>query len=648
MKKFSALNFSLFIFACCFLFAAFQGQQELPVQKIQRRYMADLETCRTSIENLNRQLRKMDGEKDLTVSRRLFREARLAFKTAEPLAAYYDPEFIRNYINGAPLPSLEFNSPSLSILDPSGFQPLEEVLFAEDALEQKEHILQLSGELWERFKEFNQYQRAIPVQDRHIFEAVRFELIRIFTLGVSGFDSPVILYSLPESEKALKASSWLMAQYLPSLKEKDKALAEEMEKTFSAGVQYLRKNTDFDKFNRVEFLTYYLNPLFRQVLRAQLALGVETIYEITPAYKKQSFNYLSENIFDEDFLNPFYYTRMSSSTYSAELVDLGKVLFFDPVLSSNNQRSCASCHNPELAFSDGQAKSLAMDFNGTLDRNSPGLINAVYSGRFFYDLRTEELEDQVDHVVTGNKEFHTSYSSIVEKLAKSPDYVQLFKENFADRGANALSPQTVSTALAAYLVSLRSFNSPFDKYVRGEGSLPAEAIKGANLFMGKAGCATCHFAPVFSGLVPPLYQENESEVLGVPATKDTENPVLDHDPGRAKGILKEQAHIYNHSFKTTTVRNVALTAPYMHNGVYSTLEEVVDFYNKGGGIGLGLDVPNQTLPPDPLELTAPERQAIVKFMESLSDTTGLTSPPARLPAFPDEKGLNARVVGGVY
>ena len=140
--------------------------------------------------------------------------------------------------------------------------------------------------------------------------------------------------------------------------------------------------------------------------------------------------------------------------------------------------------------------------------------------------------------------------------------------------------------------------------------------------MGKAACATCHFVPTFAGLVPPLYNENESEILGVLANPLESSPKLDEDKGRLDNqIYNEYAWIYERSVKTTTVRNAALTAPYFHNGAYPTLDQVIDFYNKGGGGGLGLNVTNQTLPPDPLNLTEPEVKALIAFMTSLNDVS---------------------------
>jgi cytochrome c peroxidase len=142
--------------------------------------------------------------------------------------------------------------------------------------------------------------------------------------------------------------------------------------------------------------------------------------------------------------------------------------------------------------------------------------------------------------------------------------------------------------------------------------------------MGKAACGTCHFAPLFGGTLPPAYLESEPEVIGVPATRNVKPAVVDGDLGV---YLVTRAPLHRHAFKTPTVRNVALTAPYMHNGVFRTLEEVVDFYDAGGGNGLGMRLPNQTLSPEPLHLTRREKSDLVAFMNALTDTTHTAATP---------------------
>ena len=168
-------------------------------------------------------------------------------------------------------------------------------------------------------------------------------------------------------------------------------------------------------------------------------------------------------------------------------------------------------------------------------------------------------------------------------------------------------------AIGSYIRSLVFLNSRFDEYMRGSNSaMNRDEINGFNLFMGKAKCATCHFMPMFSGVFPPRFIKMEMEVIGVPG-KRGENKI-DPDEGRY-GIVKVESQ--RHAFKIPTVRNASLTAPYMHNGVFSTLDQVVDFYNKGGGAGLGIHLANQTLPTDTLGLTVKETNEIIAFIKTL-------------------------------
>lgn len=591
----------------------------------------------------------INEEKSVEALKSQFLKTRDAFKKIEYLATYYDPEFVTLYLNGAPLPRITKDD-NRSVVQPQGLQILEEKIFAEDLNGEKEEIIELCNQLATHAKGFLDIQRVPPLYDRFVFEAARFELVRILSLGITGFDTPVTLRSIDEAYISLGAVKDDILRYDELIAGVEPDLAARLKSNFEGALDYLYKNQDFDGFDRLHFLKAYLNPLFKDLFLAHKALGIETIEETAPAGQKFSFNYNAQNIFSNDLLNPFFYTEQIAGQYNEKVVELGKLLFFDPILSDKVERSCASCHQPEKAFTDGQKKSLARGFDGTVDRNSPTLINAVYSDRYFYDLRAEKLEKQIHHVLFDDREFNTNFFEVFNRLNQSEEYKLMFKENFPNFGANPINRYSLATALSSYVISLRGWNSPFDQYIRGERKeLSASVKRGFNLFMGKAGCGTCHFAPTFNGLVPPLYQENESEILGVPDSNDPKDMKLDSDPGRYKGLMQEQFDIYLRSFKTVTVRNVEKTAPYMHNGVYAKLEEIMDFYNKGGGEGMGLSVPHQTLPPDPLELKDQEISDVIVFMKALTNVDVHTyTRPASLPSFPKGSEFNKRVVGGAY
>ncbi|MEL7530162.1 MAG: cytochrome c peroxidase, partial [Bacteroidota bacterium] len=346
--------------------------------------------------------------------------------------------------------------------------------------------------------------------------------------------------------------------------------------------------------------------------------------------------------FGPDFLNSFYFTYQSRPLETEAQKQLGKFLFYEPAMSADAKMSCASCHQPNRAFTDGLARSLDNSGEAFVARNAPTLLNSVYAQRHFYDLRADKLENQLRDVFHNEREFQSDFVELIGRLQESSEYMALFRAAYPGlNDKQLLSRHTIVSAMTAYVRTLKSFNSPFDQYIRKESQeLDPEAIAGFNLFMGKANCGTCHFPPTFSGLVPPGYHENETEVLGVPADKAATK--LDEDEGRILNKrFHEQADHYRYSFKTMGVRNVALTAPYMHNGVFETLEEVLDFYNRGGGAGMGLEVPHQTLGADPLGLTDEEQTAIIRFMESLTDTVGTSHYPARLPAFDPSSELES-------
>ena len=350
------------------------------------------------------------------------------------------------------------------------------------------------------------------------------------------------------------------------------------------------------------------------------------------------------NPFNLNSFNDNYFSVTVNDTLNKEpQVELGKLLFFDPVLSGNNQRACASCHKPELGFTDGLQKALEFETKNNLNRNTPTLLNVFYQKNFFHDGRSRQLVEQINEVLHNKQEMNTTIEEIILKLNQSEEYKALFKNAFIGTADSSISYFGVLKSIHEYERTLVSKNTKFDKYLEGDYTqLNTNEINGYNVFSGKALCGSCHFFPLFNGLVPPIYNDTEYEVIGVPKEKNSLE--IDGDEGR-KIISKNRIHQF--AFKTPTIRNIDLTPPYMHNGIYKTLEEVIDFYNKGGGNGIGINISHQTLPFDSLQLTKQEIRDIKAFMLSLTDTTNLTRKPKRLPHFKDEK-LNHRIIGGEY
>lgn len=604
----------------------------------QQQFTKDLDELSTYALSFENDVK--NKKKDLT---KTYQHLRCAYKKVEFLATYLDPRFVNSNINGAPLPKLpSVLGPSLEVVPSKGLQVIDELLYTEKI--DYTTLLKQATLFTRNISILLNVCKEHELQDRFIFESMRLSIVRLSTMGLTGFDTPSSLLSLEDSKIVLSTINNYLKLYHPKNKNKLNSL----QKRITIAISLLNKESDFNSFDRYAFIKDHLNLISTELLTVQLELNIETENEVITELRPT--NPLADHLFSADFLNPDYFAgQTTSSKLYSNRVELGKLLFFDPILSINNERSCASCHNPNKAFTDGQEKSVAFDFNGTVERNSPCLINSIYADRFFWDLRAQRLSDQIEHVVLSKKEFNTDFQHLSNKLNKSPDYKTLFNTAFPKIiDQQVINKSTISEALSSYVASLQGFNSKFDKNIRNEEhTLTKSEINGFNLFMGKANCGTCHFSPTFSGLVPPFYTESESESLGITEIFDTINPVLDSDMGRYNsGIIKERTDFYKRSFKTVSIRNVALTAPYMHNGAFKTLDDVLFFYNKGGGKGMALDIEHQTLSSNPIGLNETELSELKSFMLTLTDTSNTTQQPITLPSFGNE--LDTRKIGGTY
>ncbi len=539
--------------------------------------------------------------------RKTLRETRNSFKEIEFYVAYHYPEFTKTHLNAAPLFHIEAAGTTSYTLPPEGLQVLDEMVFSDEANEKKDEIKAITDFLFNSYASFylSSMKNGISKGNNKTLP-LRIELIRIYSLGVTGFDTPGSLNISEEAEHAFTG----MKKYIQDDSYFKNYNTEKANLLFTAGIRYLSENKDFETFDRIEFYKKFIQPLYQEL--GSWDGRADDLKEFS------GWNPASTNFFSSDFLDPYFYTLLKNDEDNEALRKLGKQIFYDQNVSGNGKMSCATCHLPENAFTDLKSKSPSNVNGKTVLRNSPTLYNAVFAKRFFYDLRAFYLEQQAEHVIYNKDEFNTSYDNIIKKLNANPEYKKAFKIAFKKGNINR---ENFSKALSSYVASLYSYESDFDQFMRNEKEISSDAKKGFNLFMGKANCATCHFAPNFSGLVPPFFNENESEVLGVTAKPVSYKPLeLDADKGRINSpVKKENSWIYENSFKTVTVRNIALTKPYFHNGTFGTLEEVLEFYNEGGGEGLGLKINNQTLAADKLNLTPKEIKQIIAFLNSLTD-----------------------------
>jgi cytochrome c peroxidase len=544
---------------------------------------------------------KVDGQK----IQQAFLTSRLLFKKFEWAAAYFTADLTKR-LNGPPVQEIEnadLLDPSLArAIDPMGLQVIEPFLFPKYDTAAKKELINEIRHLITNTDYLVSYFSDHQLADWRILDAAKLEVFRILTLGITGFDNALSLNSMEESSACLKSLRDILFFYI---NKKDKTT---LLQDLDAAIAYLNDNADFNAFDRAAFITRFGN---------EISTGIAALEQYLPG-RKIKYNRMlrqeARTLFDSGVFNVNAFSPGPEFQITDDKVALGKRLFYDASLSGTGTRSCASCHNPGLAFTDGLAKHTAIHMPSKLvTRNVPTLLNAALQSNYFYDMRALTLEDQVRDVISNKQEMDGSINAVIQYVSADTSYQSLFAGAFSAKGAQGISSDQVTNALAAYIRSLTKLNSRFDEYMRGnEEALSKQELEGFNLFMGKAKCATCHFAPLFNGVTPPKYMESETEVLGVPVSLT--DSTLDPDLGYYSVIGVDS---YKYAFKIPTIRNINKTAPYMHNGVYQTLAQVMEFYNNGGAMGLGIHLSNQTLSKESLRLTEEEKEDIIAFMKSL-------------------------------
>lgn len=557
-------------------------------ESIERLYKLELKKCINTLDALL-------ASKSKTDKIEFYKKARFHFKTVEPILSYVDKNNYKS-LNAPNILQVHEEDPTdIKIRNPFGFQVIEELLFDKnlDSTKIKDVVTITISRL--KLIEKNTY---INFKNHHIIWLIRHEIVRIATTGITGYDSPVLGQSLQESSYAYSTIENLIK--MTKTKFKSKHLYDQFLKIISKAKGIL--NHDFESFDRYNFIKNHIHKQLELLVDIQNDWNVEFPFELA----------LSNNLtslFTEETLNKnFFSDYKSDTTHLKQKTVLGKLLFNDKNLSKNRNMACATCHITEKAFTDGK-----VTFDANQTRNTPTLTYATYQQLFFMDARTGSLEGQVVGVVNNHNEFDMSMDSIIKRTKDKKEYKFLLDSLYSNKRDNF----NIRHAIASYVRTLNPFNSKFDKNINGlENTLSQSEINGFNLFTGKAQCATCHFAPIFNGTIPPEYNETEMELIGTPQKNDTIKAIISKDLGRFNLFkTKERKHF----FKTPTVRNIEKTGPYMHNGVYNTLEEVVAFYNRGGGSGIGIEEEYQTLPFDNLNLTNVEQSDLVTFLKTLTD-----------------------------
>ncbi len=323
-------------------------------------------------------------------------------------------------------------------------------------------------------------------------------------------------------------------------------------------------------------------------------------------------------------------TMPDDNPMTSAKAELGKILFFDRRLSGNGFVSCATCHAPNAGWGDGNALSLG--YPGTLHwRNSQTIINTAYQAKLFWGGEKTSLEAQAKSAWTGNIAGNLDPIMAEETLRQIPEYVERFQDVY---GTESPRFDDALRALAAFQATVNSRNVPFDNYLRGnQDAMSDAALRGAELFVGKARCIVCHGGTLFT--------DQSYHNTGVP-----QNPAFESDPlrqitlryqHRARGVPEEVYRSADRDlglyyttkqdtdrgkFRTPPLREVGQTGPYMHNGVFETLTEVVEFYNDGGGQNPNLDPLVR-----PLGLTQDEVADLVAFLDSITGDQIIIQPP---------------------
>lgn len=317
------------------------------------------------------------------------------------------------------------------------------------------------------------------------------------------------------------------------------------------------------------------------------------------------------------FPNLLFFPKMpvnASNPVTIEGVELGRHLFYDPILSMDSTLSCAGCHKQESAFSDGP-NTFSKGINGDLmTRNTMPLFNLAWYPALFWDGRATSIEDQAFHPVRAHNEMNLNWKEAERRINQSSFYKKMFQRAFGNQPIDSI---LIARAIAQFERSLISYNSKFDRIIRGEANFTADELKGFELMNDtrKGGCLHCHSSDGDALGTSMKFSNNGLDAIFSPADYS------DKGYGIITGKQTDMG-----LFKIPSVRNLAFTAPYMHDGRFKTLDEVLDFYSEGVNQSVNVDSKMEFAHRGGAHLTCDEKRQIISFLNTLNDSTFITTP----------------------
>lgn len=638
MKILSAIT-AIFIIVFCFSFSLKQGKE------YNNLYTSSVGDFHKQLADLTASIKNSDlnnNQSKASIKQQIW-NCRLKMKGLDFWFRYLEPNVYRK-ING-PLP-VEWENEVFEKFEPPYKREGAGLSLAEQYLDEKNirkdslaTLIELSIDALNTFRadsitsQLNSYH--------HFFLANRLFLLNLAAVYTTGFECPDTNHIIPELRVLLKDVKDIYGTFDETFT--STPLSKDYLTLYDHTLSFVNNQPDqFSSFDHFAWIKDYVNPLFRMNQQFIRSYSV-----VTKNYNDYTLNNDCNSIFDKSLYSPQnskgIFSLLDDEKVLSEIKQVGKLLFYDPILSANNARSCASCHKPTEYFTD-TAVNTAFQFNRVdhLPRNTPSLINVGFNHLIMLDGKHISLQDQAKDVMHNSIEMNGSEQDLVKKVLSCKEYKDAFKKflRYTPEEKEVTLSHIVS-AITFYYTDFSNYAAPFDDAMNNRQPVSPNAKKGFNLFMSKAQCGTCHFLPIFNGVKPP-YIGSEFEVIGVP--EDSLYHKLSDDKGRYN---VNPAPETLHAFRTSTIRNASFTKPYMHNGVFHSLDQVIELYDAGGGAGKKLAVSNQTLATDSLKLSKEEKAELIAFIQSLNEKIVFEQPPTKLPSS-SNKELNQRKVGGEY